>query len=109
LTLAHSTALASSCTSTGSPPHPPPFPTRRSSDLLVATTIVESGLDIPNANTLVIDRADMYGLSQLHQLRGRVGRGSERAYAYFLDRKSTRLNSSHGSTSYAVFCLNKQT
>src|SRR5438309_8154693 len=53
-------------------------------DVLVATTIVESGLDIPNANTLIIDRADMYGLSQLHQLRGRVGRGSERAYAYFL-------------------------
>jgi transcription-repair coupling factor (superfamily II helicase) len=56
----------------------------RDFDVLVATTIVESGLDIPNANTLIIDRADMYGLSQLHQLRGRVGRGSERAYAYFL-------------------------
>jgi transcription-repair coupling factor (superfamily II helicase) len=56
----------------------------RSYDVLVATTIVESGLDIPNANTLIVDRADMYGLSQLHQLRGRVGRGSERAYAYFL-------------------------
>jgi transcription-repair coupling factor (superfamily II helicase) len=53
-------------------------------DVLVATTIVESGLDIPNANTLIVDRADTYGLSQLHQLRGRVGRGSERAYAYFL-------------------------
>jgi transcription-repair coupling factor (superfamily II helicase) len=53
-------------------------------DVLVSTTIVESGLDIPNANTLIIDRADMYGLSQLHQLRGRVGRGRERAYAYFL-------------------------
>ncbi len=56
----------------------------RNYDVLVATTIVESGLDIPNANTLIIDRADMYGLSQLHQLRGRVGRGTERAYAYFL-------------------------
>ena len=56
----------------------------RNYDVLVATTIVESGLDIPNANTLIIDRADSYGLSQLHQLRGRVGRGSERAYAYFL-------------------------
>ncbi len=56
----------------------------RKYDVLVSTTIVESGLDIPNANTLIIDRADMYGLSQLHQLRGRVGRGSERAYAYFL-------------------------
>jgi transcription-repair coupling factor (superfamily II helicase) len=53
-------------------------------DVLVATTIVESGLDIPNANTLIVDRADAYGLAQLHQLRGRVGRGSERAYAYFL-------------------------
>ncbi len=52
-------------------------------DVLVATTIVESGLDIPNANTLVVDRADMFGLSQLHQLRGRVGRGRERGYAYF--------------------------
>jgi transcription-repair coupling factor (superfamily II helicase) len=56
----------------------------RKYDVLVATTIVESGLDIPNANTLIVDRADTYGLAQLHQLRGRVGRGSERAYAYFL-------------------------
>ncbi|GAA3723634.1 transcription-repair coupling factor (superfamily II helicase) [Spinactinospora alkalitolerans] len=53
-------------------------------DVLVSTTIVESGLDVPNANTLIVDRADAYGLSQLHQLRGRVGRGRERAYAYFL-------------------------
>jgi len=56
----------------------------RRADVLVATTIIETGLDIPNANTLIIDRADKYGLSQLHQLRGRVGRGRERAYAYFL-------------------------
>ncbi|HXT87971.1 MAG TPA: transcription-repair coupling factor, partial [Trebonia sp.] len=56
----------------------------REFDVLVATTIVESGLDIPNANTLIVDRADAQGLSQLHQLRGRVGRGRERAYAYFL-------------------------
>jgi transcription-repair coupling factor (superfamily II helicase) len=56
----------------------------RAFDVLVATTIIESGLDIPNANTLVVDRADAAGLSQLHQLRGRVGRGRERAYAYFL-------------------------
>jgi transcription-repair coupling factor (superfamily II helicase) len=53
-------------------------------DVLVCTTIVETGLDISNANTIIIDRADKYGLSQLHQLRGRVGRGRERAYAYFL-------------------------
>ncbi|MGI5492603.1 transcription-repair coupling factor [Microtetraspora malaysiensis] len=56
----------------------------RSFDVLVSTTIVESGLDVPNANTLIVDRADNYGLSQLHQLRGRVGRGRERGYAYFL-------------------------
>ena len=53
-------------------------------DVLVCTTIVESGLDIANANTLIVERADVLGLSQLHQLRGRVGRGRERAYAYFL-------------------------
>lgn len=53
-------------------------------DVLVSTTIVETGLDIANANTLIVDGADKYGLSQLHQLRGRVGRGRERAYAYFL-------------------------
>src|SRR5213079_1489798 len=53
-------------------------------DVLVCTTIVESGLDVSNANTMIIDRADMLGLSQLHQLRGRVGRSRERAYAYFL-------------------------
>ena len=56
----------------------------RKYDVLVCTTIVESGLDIANANTLVAERADLLGLSQLHQLRGRVGRGAERAYAYFL-------------------------
>ncbi|MBW4032525.1 MAG: transcription-repair coupling factor [Acidobacteria bacterium] len=53
-------------------------------DVLVTTTIIETGIDIANANTLIIDRADKYGLSQLHQIRGRVGRGRERAYAYFL-------------------------
>jgi transcription-repair coupling factor (superfamily II helicase) len=53
-------------------------------DVLVCTTIVEAGLDVSNANTLLIERADLLGLSQLHQLRGRVGRGRERAYAYFL-------------------------
>lgn len=56
----------------------------REFDILVCTTIIESGIDIPNANTLIVDRADAFGLSQLHQLRGRVGRGRERAYSYFL-------------------------
>ncbi|MPZ62003.1 MAG: transcription-repair coupling factor [Propionibacteriales bacterium] len=53
-------------------------------DVLVCTTIVEAGLDVANANTLIVERADLFGLSQLHQLRGRVGRGRERAYSYFL-------------------------
>ncbi len=52
-------------------------------DVLLSTSIIESGLDIPNANTLIVDRADTFGLSQLYQLRGRVGRGAQRAYAYF--------------------------
>jgi transcription-repair coupling factor (superfamily II helicase) len=52
-------------------------------DVLLSTSIVESGLDIPNANTLVIDRSDQFGMAQLYQLRGRVGRGAVRAYAYF--------------------------
>ncbi len=56
----------------------------REYDVLVCTTIVESGIDIPNANTLIVERADLLGLAQLHQIRGRVGRGRERAYAYFL-------------------------
>nr|WP_242681346.1 transcription-repair coupling factor [Tessaracoccus sp. SD287] len=56
----------------------------RRADVLVSTTIVEAGLDISTANTLIIDRADLMGLSQLHQIRGRVGRGRDRGYAYFL-------------------------
>ncbi|GAB3025326.1 transcription-repair coupling factor [Mycobacterium bourgelatii] len=56
----------------------------RDYDILVCTTIVETGLDISNANTLIVERADTFGLSQLHQLRGRVGRSRERGYAYFL-------------------------
>jgi transcription-repair coupling factor (superfamily II helicase) len=56
-------------------------------DVLLTTTIIESGLDIPNANTLIVDRADTFGLAQLYQLRGRVGRGAQRAYAYFLRHK----------------------
>jgi transcription-repair coupling factor (superfamily II helicase) len=63
----------------------------RKFDVLVSTTIIESGLDIPNANTLIVDRADTYGLPQLHQLRGRVGRSSERGYAYFLFPPETPL------------------
>jgi transcription-repair coupling factor (superfamily II helicase) len=56
----------------------------REYDILVCTTIVETGLDISNANTLIVERADTFGLAQLHQLRGRVGRSRERGYAYFL-------------------------
>ncbi|HEY1377515.1 MAG TPA: transcription-repair coupling factor [Gemmataceae bacterium] len=57
---------------------------RREADILVATTIIESGLDIPNANTIFIHEADRYGLADMHQLRGRVGRHKNRAYAYLL-------------------------
>ena len=57
---------------------------QRQADILVATTIIESGLDIPNANTIFINQADIYGLADLHQLRGRVGRYKHRAYAYLL-------------------------
>jgi transcription-repair coupling factor (superfamily II helicase) len=55
----------------------------RKFDVLVSTTIIETGIDIPNANTLIVDRAENFGLSQLHQIRGRVGRSRERGYAYF--------------------------
>ncbi|MFW5837482.1 MAG: transcription-repair coupling factor, partial [Desulfovibrionaceae bacterium] len=60
-------------------------------DILVCTAIVESGLDFPNANTLVVDRADMFGLGQLYQLRGRVGRSERQAYAYFLVENAERI------------------
>lgn len=60
-------------------------------DVLVSTTIIESGLDIPNANTLIVDRADWFGLSQLYQLRGRVGRAANQAYAYFFHPRTHRL------------------
>ena len=62
------------------------------SDVLVCTTIIESGLDIPNVNTMIINRADRLGLTQLYQLRGRVGRGAETAYAYFLFEPGKRLS-----------------
>ena len=60
-------------------------------DILVATTIVESGLDIPTANTMIVHRADMFGLSQLYQIRGRVGRSKTRAYAYLTTKPRTKL------------------
>lgn len=60
-------------------------------DILVATTIVENGIDIPNANTILIDKADQFGLADLYQLRGRVGRWNRRAYAYFLVRNQRSL------------------
>jgi transcription-repair coupling factor (superfamily II helicase) len=61
-------------------------------DVLVSTTIIENGLDMPNVNTIIIDRADRMGLAQLYQLRGRVGRGAVRAYAYLLTPKHYELN-----------------
>jgi transcription-repair coupling factor (superfamily II helicase) len=60
-------------------------------DILLCTSIIESGLDIPNANTLIVDRADMFGLAQLYQLRGRVGRAANRAYAYFFHDRTHRM------------------
>ncbi|HEV3202781.1 MAG TPA: transcription-repair coupling factor, partial [Gemmataceae bacterium] len=69
---------------------------RRESDILIATTIIESGLDIPNVNTIFINQADIYGLADLHQLRGRVGRYKHRAYAYLL------LDSERGVTPTAA-------
>jgi transcription-repair coupling factor (superfamily II helicase) len=60
--------------------------------ILIATTIIESGIDIPNANTMIVDRADQFGLSQLHQLRGRIGRSDKKAYAYFVIPNDRSLN-----------------
>lgn len=60
--------------------------------ILISTTIIESGIDIPNANTMIVDRADTFGLSQLHQLRGRIGRSDRKAYAYFVIPKHKPLS-----------------
>ena len=86
----------------------------REIDVLLSTTIIESGLDFPNANTLIVDRAENFGLAQLHQLRGRVGRGVNRAYAYFFhspwrgltkeaqQRLETIAQESHLGAGYAI-------
>ena len=63
-------------------------------DVLLCTTIIESGLDIPNANTLIVNRADSFGLAQLYQLRGRIGRSSKRGYSYLLIPKSNSMTES---------------
>ena len=72
-------------------------------DVLVCTTIIESGLDIPNANTIIIDKADRFGLAQLYQLRGRVGRGAARAYAYLLFDKYRSLSEPAQKRLQAIF------
>jgi transcription-repair coupling factor (superfamily II helicase) len=72
-------------------------------DVLVCTTIIESGLDIPNVNTIVINRAGSFGLAQLYQLRGRVGRSSEKAYAYLLYNKQERLTAQARARLQALF------
>jgi transcription-repair coupling factor (superfamily II helicase) len=72
-------------------------------DVLVCTTIIESGLDIPNTNTIVISRADTFGLAQLYQLRGRVGRSDRRAYAYLLHRRGAPLSPVARKRLHAIF------
>jgi transcription-repair coupling factor (superfamily II helicase) len=76
-------------------------------DILLCTSIIESGLDIPNANTLIVDRADTFGLAQLYQLRGRVGRGAQRAYAYFF-RHRRRLPTPEGRQRLETIAENTQ-
>jgi transcription-repair coupling factor (superfamily II helicase) len=72
-------------------------------DVLVCTTIIESGLDIPNVNTLIVNDADKLGLAQLYQLRGRVGRGNNRAYAYFFYGKGKRLTPAAAKRLQTIF------
>jgi transcription-repair coupling factor (superfamily II helicase) len=81
--------------------------TEGSIDILLSTSIIESGLDIPNANTLIVDRADTFGLAQLYQLRGRVGRGAQRAYAYFF-RHSKKLPTLDGRERLETIAENTQ-
>jgi transcription-repair coupling factor (superfamily II helicase) len=76
-------------------------------DILLCTSIIESGLDIPNANTLIVDRGDTFGLAQLYQLRGRVGRGAQRAYAYFF-RHKRRPPTNEGQERLEIIAENTQ-
>lgn len=76
-------------------------------EVLLSTSIIESGLDIPNANTLIVDRADTFGLAQLYQLRGRVGRGAQRAYSYFF-RHTKRLPTIEGRQRLDTIAENTQ-
>jgi transcription-repair coupling factor (superfamily II helicase) len=72
-------------------------------DVLVSTTIIENGLDIPNANTIIVNNAAFFGLSQLYQLRGRVGRATQQAYAYFLYAKNAKLTPTQEKRLRAIF------
>jgi transcription-repair coupling factor (superfamily II helicase) len=72
-------------------------------DILVCTTIIESGLDIPNANTIIINNADRFGLAQLYQLRGRVGRAANRAYAYLVYERDRQMNEHAQKRLEAIF------
>ncbi len=77
--------------------------TQGKTDVLVCTTIIESGLDIPNVNTIIVNEADKLGLAQLYQLRGRIGRGGNRAYAYFLYSKEKMLTPAAGKRLQTIF------
>ena len=76
-------------------------------DVLICTTIIESGIDIPNANTLIVDRSDMLGLAQMYQLRGRVGRGANQAYAYLLHPKNRILTEEAQARLATIFEANE--